>query len=75
MNRIVDTCPLTEFQGGLNLLHEANDDSHMAGIYSDLSTHTRTHPFNGPFSKITQVSRCQKGKTNLGFTEARDSEW
>jgi len=23
----------------------------------------------------TQVSRCQKGKTNLDFTEARDSEW
>ena len=42
MNRIFDTCPLTEFQGGLNLLHEVNDDSHMAGIYSDLSTHTHT---------------------------------
>jgi len=23
----------------------------------------------------TWVSRCQKGKTNLDFTEARDSEW
>ena len=33
-----------------------------------------THPFNGPFSGTTQVSRCQKGKTNLDFTEARDSE-
>jgi len=21
------------------------------------------------------VSQCQKGKTNLGFTEARDSQW
>ena len=27
MNRIVDTCPLTKFEGGLNLLHEANDDA------------------------------------------------
>jgi len=36
---------------------------------------THTHPFNGPFSGITQVSRYQKGKTNLDFTEARDSEW
>jgi len=26
-------------------------------------------------SGITQVSRYQKGKTNLDFTEARDSEW
>jgi len=24
---------------------------------------------------MTQVSRYQKGKTNLDFTEARDSEW
>ena len=37
--------------------------------------HTHTHPFNGPFSGTTQVSRYQKGKTNLDFTEARDSEW
>ena len=34
-----------------------------------------THPFNGPLSRTTQVSRYQKGKTNLDFTEARDSEW
>ena len=36
------------------------------------------HTFNGPFSGTTQVSqlsRYQKGKTNLDFTEARDSEW
>jgi len=38
------------------------------------TTHTHTHPFNGPFSGTTQVSRYQKGKTNLDFTEARDSE-
>ena len=37
--------------------------------------HTHTHLFNGPFSGTTQVSRYQKGKTNLDFTEARDSEW
>ena len=40
-----------------------------------LHTHTHTHPFNGPFSGTTQVSRYQKGGTNLDFTEARDSEW
>ena len=34
-----------------------------------------THTFNGPFSSTTQVSRYQKGKTNLDFTEARDNEW
>ena len=37
--------------------------------------HTHTRPFNGPFSGTTQVSRYQKGKTNLDFTEARDGEW
>ena len=37
--------------------------------------HTHTHPFNDPLSGTTQVSRYQKGKTNLDFTGARDSEW
>ena len=36
--------------------------------------HTRTPVFR-PFFRTTQVSRYQKGKTNLDFTEARDSEW
>jgi len=31
--------------------------------------------FNSPFSGTTRVSRYQKDKTNLDFTEARDSEW
>ena len=34
-----------------------------------------THPFNGPLSRTTRVGRYQKGKTNLDFSEARDSEW
>ena len=37
--------------------------------------YTHTHPFNGPLSRTTRVSRYQKGKTSLDFTEARDSEW
>ena len=40
------------------------------GIYC---THTRT--FNGTFSGTTWLSWYQKGKTNLDFSEARDSEW
>jgi len=31
--------------------------------------------FNGLFSRTTWVSRYQKGKTNLDFTGARDTEW
>jgi len=38
------------------------------------SKHKLTHLFNGPLSKNTRISRYQKGKTNLDFTEARDSE-
>jgi len=38
-------------------------------------THIHTHSFNGPLSRTTRVSQYQKGKTNLDFTEARDSEW
>ena len=39
------------------------------------TNYTHTHPFNGPLSGTTRVSQYQKGKTNLDFTEARDSEW
>jgi len=39
------------------------------------NTHTHTHTFNGPFSGTTRVSCYHKGKTNLDFTKARDSEW
>jgi len=44
-------------------------------IFSGFNTHTHTHPFNGPLSGTTQVSQYQKGKTNLDFTGARESEW
>ena len=35
-----------------------------------MHTHANAHPFSG----TTRVSRYQKGKTNLDFTEGRDSE-
>jgi len=38
-------------------------------------THTHTHPFNGPFSGTAQVSRYQKGKTNLDFTGTGSPGW
>jgi len=34
---------------------------------------TYIHPFNGPLSGTTRVSRYQKGKTNLDLIGARDS--
>jgi len=54
-------------EGELQRLHSADD---VATEW--LKTHTR---FNGPLSGTTQVSRYQKGKTNLDFTETRDSGW
>ena len=39
------------------------------------TTATHAHTFNGPLSGTTRVSQYQKSKTNLDFTEARDSEW
>ena len=47
--------------------------THEPIVALHLHTDTRhTHTFNGPFSRTTQVSRYQKCKTNLDFTEARD---
>ena len=47
----------------------------VMSIGSTQSYNTNTHPFHGPLSRTTRVSRYQKGTTNLDFTEARDSEW
>jgi len=46
----------------------------MAAHSTDNNT-GHTHPFSGPLSGTTRMSRYQKGKTNLDFTEARYSEW
>ena len=36
---------------------------------------THTYPFNGPFFRDYPGEPVPKRKTNLDFTEARDSEW
>ena len=51
----------------------SSQQCHSEDLY--MHAHTHTHPFNGPLSGTTWVSRYPKGKTNLDFTEARDSEW
>ena len=52
-----------------------NPVPHVPIPAGSLLEYTHTHPFNGLLSGTTRVSRYQKGKTNLDFTEARDSEW
>ena len=46
-----------------------------ATLYISHNMQIILHTFNSPLSGTTQVSRYQKGKTNLDFTEANDSEW
>jgi len=62
------TPPLSFLQAGCPSCHPTNS-------VKALKAHTHTHPFNVPSSVTTWVGRYQKGKTNLDFTETRDSEW
>jgi len=52
-----------------------NQQCHSNKKSNNPAVQTHRHPFNGPLSGTTRVSRYQKGKTNLDFTEATDSEW
>ena len=67
MNHIVDTCPRMIMQSyGWNLQRLQHSQNNMLQLPSSEMT-PRT------FSGTTQLSRYQKGKTDLDFTEARDS--
>ena len=46
-----------------------------ACMYTHTDTDTQRYTALWTLSRITQMSRYQKGKTNRDFTEARDSEW
>ena len=47
----------------------------METMCETILTFTHARAFYGPFSRTTRVSRYQKGKTSLDFTEAKRSEW
>ena len=64
--------PISATQGN-RLIHTVGLSADA--VYMPTHTHTHTHTFNGPLSGTTRVRRYQKGKTNLDFTGARDSEW
>ena len=53
----------------------AGFNAFLSSFFAHFYTRTHTRPFNGLLSGTTQVSRYQKGKTNLDFTEPRSSEW
>jgi len=49
---------------------------HGTHAHACMHAHTHTHlHLTTPLSRTTWVSRYQKGKNNLDFIEARDSEW
>jgi len=54
---------------------ESFDYHALHSFHGSLPLTTTNNQFNGPLSRTTRVSRYQKGKTDLDFTEARDSEW
>jgi len=63
------TVTLSEYDDGATQSHE---------LQSNLSKWillTHTHRLMALLSGTTWVSRYQKGKTNMDFTGARDSEW
>ena len=63
-DRIVNAKRLLHCQFSRGLLPQQN-----------INENKHTHPFNGSLSGTARVSQYQKGKTNLNFSEARDSEW
>ena len=65
MHNIYNTGKFAIHQGNYPLIYK----EHMV----DQESPKHIHPFNGPLSGTTRVSRYQKGTTNLDFTEARES--
>jgi len=72
---ITTSTPHHSFFTGRMLVLTANQQRQTTegSVYHPENTHIHI-PFNGPLSGTTQVSRHQKGKTDLDSTEARDSE-
>ena len=48
--------------------------NHVTLQILEIQTHTHTH-LTAAFSRTTWLRLYQKGKSNLDFNEARDSEW
>jgi len=66
---------ITHFSLSVDAWHQAAHTAISTHTHTHAHTHTHTHTFNGPLTRTTRVSWYQKGKTNLDFTAARDSEW
>ena len=75
MNSLPKTVTRQHCSCDLNLGPSTPESSTLTTRLPSHPQHTHTHPFNSPSSGTTRVSRYQKSKTNLDFTEARETEW
>ena len=77
MLRPVSVCYKSEFTKTAKhrIMQTTPHDSPGTPVSYAKDTLQYIHPVNVPLSGTTRVSWYQKGKTNLDFTEARDSEW
>jgi len=57
--------------GGIKNFFVMHQMFQTADVWAACGQPLHTQPFNGPLSRTTRVSRYQKGKTNLDFTEGR----
>jgi len=80
----VISCPMEQTQPTFKLLFNAMTLQaatilaarvHITDDSCAIHTYIHPHPFNGPLSGTTRVSRYQIGKTNVDFTEATGYEW
>ena len=55
MNHTVDTCPLTQFVGGLNLLHEADDDADMWLESAATAALAKQQQTRGPATSVVRL--------------------
>jgi len=66
MNHTVDTCPLTKCEGGLNLLHEADDDtviwmeSTATAALGKANNNKRVATYLGSVEKIADGEQCRE---------------
>ena len=67
MERLFACQPVTSFTGQSTINLDLWHHLHYSNVYYKISTHTHTHPFNGPFSWTTRVGRYQKGKTTTVY--------
>jgi len=67
-------CGMSVLELCANIVYRIVDLFYVKSVICLLLLLLLLQPLNGLFSRTTWVSRYQKGKTNLDFTVATDSE-